>query len=73
MKIYRAISPNIGTADLIVKASTPKEASQIARDVIRENRMTHDAKILIYVTEMVQPEGDRPGYCYLLNSTHTYK
>jgi hypothetical protein len=73
MKLFRAVSPNIGTADLIVKASTPKQASRVARDVIRENRMTHDAKILIYVTELVQPDDDRPGYCYLINSVNTFE
>ena len=63
MNLYQATSPNIGTNVLIIKASNPKEASQVAHDVIEERRITNE-KFTVYVVELIQPEKDNPGYCY---------
>jgi hypothetical protein len=71
MKLYRVISSAIGTQDLIVKAKNAKEASQVGRDVIEE-KAPQLQPYTVYVTELVQPENDGAGYCYLLNKTDRF-
>jgi hypothetical protein len=73
MNLYQITSPNMGTASFIVKAKTPKQASQIARDVIEENRMTNDEEYIVQITELYPPVNDGAGYCYPVNNTKTYK
>jgi hypothetical protein len=73
MNLYQITSPNIGTTSLIVKAKNTQQASQVARDVIDERRMTNDEKYDVHVTELVQPEDDGVGYCYPLNNVKTFK
>jgi len=73
MKLYQITSPNIGTASIIVKAKNAKQASQVARDVIEERRMTNDEFYIVQVTELVQPEDNGVGYCYPINSIKTFK
>jgi hypothetical protein len=72
MNLYQITSPNLGTASFIVRADAPKQASQIARDVIEENRMTNDESYIVQVTELCPPENNEAGYCYPINNTKTY-
>lgn len=72
MNLYQIRSPSIGTTSIIVKAKTPREASRVARDVLEENRITKDVAYTIHVTELVPPENDGAGYCYLKNNLKTY-
>ena len=72
MKLYQVTSPNIGTQSLIVKAHTPREASNVARDVIDENRMTNDKTYTVHITELIQPENDGVGYCYQTSRIEVY-
>ena len=72
MNLYQITSPNMGTASFIVKAKTPKQASQIARDVIEENRMINGVSYIVQVTELGQPDNGGEGYCYPINNTKTY-
>ena len=64
MNLYQATSPNIGANVLIIKANNPKEASQVARDLIEETHLSECNRFTVYVVELIQPEKDNPGYCY---------
>jgi len=72
MKLYTVTSPSIGPETLVVKAKGAVQASQIAQDVIDENRWTTDSTYILYVTELVQPENDGHGYCYPSLNKITY-
>lgn len=75
MKLYMITSPSIFffPESLVVKASDAYQASQVARDVIDENRWVTDSAYTLYVTELIQPEDDGHGYCYPSPTTVTYR
>lgn len=73
MKLYMVTSPNVPSPIYFtVKAQDSKEASEIAKDVISENRMSEDDTLILYVTELVQPDNDGHGYCYPSPNSVTY-
>lgn len=75
LNLYQVTSPAIGIGGITVKAKDPDHASEIAQDVISENHMADidDRSITLYIRELVQPEDDGPGYCYLKAAEHIYQ
>jgi predicted neuraminidase len=64
LKLYSISGPTIGVKTLVVKAKNEPHAVEIARDVIEENRWGSEDTNTLYVTELVAPENEGPGYCY---------
>jgi hypothetical protein len=71
MKLFQITSPSIGNSVITVKADSPKHASEVARDVIEENRMTDDSPYTLHIVELVPPEDNEAGYCYPKTPAHT--